>query len=241
MTEIALCFSGQPRCLEKAQVDMLKLMEGEEYDVFGHIWQSDELLSSWGHNMGWENRQTKVHPASDFVDMYSPKNYYIEDYKNSMFYTKTALEAGYRNMTNKVWSSYSQFYSMMKSFESLSEYESQTNHQYKYLARFRMDYDIDWSTTTENWEQMKKRIDENPNLVMVNFGWNWPNGDGISGLLAIGAHDAMIRYSKFFEFYPQIVEENPNWTYDESNIKWYLEKIAKVDVEECGISIGVYR
>jgi len=239
--KIAVCFSGQPRCLEKSIQDFVKLMGDAPYDNFAHIWQSEELLSSWGHNMGWENRQTKVHKAEDFVDIYKPKHYLIEEYKDTQFYKNTASQLGYRNMVNKVWSSYSQFYSMKKSFDALLEYESKENVTYKYLARFRMDYDIDWDLTTEDWDSIKQRIDNNPKLVLVNPGWNWPNGDGISGLLAIGGHDAMITYSKFSDFYLKIVEKNPNWTYDESNLKKYIVEMTDLQIEECQISIGVYR
>jgi hypothetical protein len=130
---------------------------------------------------------------------------------------------------------------MKKSFDALLEYESKENVTYKYLARFRMDYDIDWDLTTEDWNSIKQRIDNNPKLVLVNPGWNWPNGDGISGLLAIGGHDAMITYSKFADFYLKIVEKNPNWTYDESNLKKYIVEMTDLQIEECQISIGVYR
>jgi len=241
MSDIAICFGGQPRCLDKAFADIKKYFNTEDFDVFAHLWKSDDLLSSWGHNMGFENKQTKVEEPNIFVDLYKPKHFYIEDYKSSSFYNKTSPYLGYRNMTNKIWSSMSQFYSMKKSFDAMVEWEEKNNHKFKYAAKFRMDFDIDWDLTTEPINEIKRRIDEKPNTLFVNPGWNWPNGDGISALLAIGSREVMLKYSLFYEQYLNIIQNNPNWSYDESNIKWYVEKICGIEVEECQISVGVYR
>jgi len=247
--EFAICFSGQPRCIIPAHEDFKLLFEGLEYDVFAHIWNSDELLSSWGHNMGWENKKTNVHTPQEFLELYNPKNYIVENYKETEFFKNTVNSPGYRNPVNKVWSSYSQFYSIKKSFESKKEYEEQNNIEYKYTIKYRMDHDVDFEYSklntpdliSKSWEYIKRRLDENPNLIITNPGYDWPDGNGVSNLLAIGNTKAMQEYSKVYDYYPSIIRECKYPEYDEANLKYYLENICKIKVETCSINVGVYR
>jgi hypothetical protein len=239
--DFGICFSGQPRCVEKGYEDFLNLFNGLEYDVFGHIWQHDKLLSSWGDQMGWENKQSKVHDATQFVELYKPKKYIIEDYDKTDFYKNTSVSPGYRNPINKVWSSWSQFYSIKKAFEVKEQYENENNVSYKYAIKYRMDHDVEWDKTIVDWENIKKRIDENPKLILVNPGYDWPDGHGCSNLFAIGTSEAMKKYSLVYDNYPEIIKTNQYASYDESNLKVHLEKINDLVVEHCSIHIGVYR
>jgi len=240
--DFAVCFSGQPRCLENGYKDFKKLFEGLELDIFAHIWQSDYLLSGWGHNMGWENKQTKVYKAQEFVDMYRPTDYLIEDYSTTDFFRNTIYQPGYRNPINKVWSSYSQFYSIMKSFEVMNKYEEKNNIKYKYVIKYRMDHDVDFENSDINWDKMKKRLDEEQDLILVNPGYDWPNGNGVSNLLAIGTCESMYKYSRAYDYYPWLVKNCPFPDYDEANLKYYIEKVCGLRIEStAGISVGVYR
>jgi hypothetical protein len=247
--EFAICMSGQPRCIIPAHYDFKKLFNGLEYDVFSHIWDSQELLSSWGHNMGFENKKTNVHNPKEFVDLYEPKNYEVENYKNTIFYNNTVNFEGYRNPTNKTWSSYSQFYSIMKSFDILQEYCVNNDTKYKYVVKYRMDHDVDFEFSklftdkeiSQEWQQIKNRLNANQNLIITNPGYDWPNGNGVSNLLAIGNFDAMVKYSRVYDYYPWLLQNCRFPEYDEANLKLYLQQICKFEIENCSINVGVYR
>lgn len=249
MKDFAVCISGQPRCIYEGEKDFKKLFNGLDYDVFIHTWESKELLSSWGHNMGFENKQTKVYSGQELVDLYKPKHYQIEEYDVSQFYKYNVESPGYRNPTNKVYSSYSQFYTIMKSFEVLNEYENENTTKYKYAVKYRMDLDVDFefsklfteSDISNEWVNIKKRLDENPNLIIVNPGYDWPNGNGVSNLLAMGNTDAMYKFSRVFEHYPWLLQNCKFPDYDEANLKLYLEQICGLQIETCSINVGVYR
>lgn len=249
MKDFAICFSGQPRCIHEAKKDFDRLFAGLDYDIFAHVWNSAELLSSWGHNMGFENKKTRVYSANDFVELYNPLDCKIEEYDVSQFYKFNADSPGYRNPTNKVYSSYSQFYTIMKSFDVLKEYQEKTQSNYKYAVKYRMDLDVDFdfsklydeSDISKEWIDIKKRLDDNPNLIIVNPGYDWPNGNGVSNLLAMGNTDAMLKFSKLFDYYPWLLENCNFSDYDEAKLKVYLENICGLKVETCSINVGVYR
>jgi hypothetical protein len=249
MKELAICFSGQPRCIDRAFLDFQKLFEGLDYDIFAHIWDSEELLSSWGHGMGWENKQQKVFRAKDFVDLFNPTEYIIDKYDATEFYKHNSPNLGYGNPVNKVWSSYSQFYTIKKSFEVKNNYETKNNLNYKYIVKYRMDFDVDFEysnlTTKEsildNWKKTFERLDTDPNLFLTNPGWDWPNGNGVSNLLAVGKSKTMNEYSKLFDFFPKLYEECEFRNWDEAILKLHLEQNCNVNVGDCGIHVGVYR
>ena len=249
MKEFAVCISGQPRCIYEGERDFKRLFKDLEYDVFIHAWDSNELLSSWGHNMGFENKKTKVYSANELVELYNPKSSLKEEYNASQFYKYNIESQGYRHPTNKVYSSYSQFYSIKKSFDVLSDFEKENNIKYKYAVKYRMDLDVDFDFSklftdddiSTEWIQIKNRLDENPNLIITNPGYDWPNGNGVSNLLAIGNTEAMYKFSKVFDHYPWLLQNCKFPEYDEANLKLYLEQICGLRVESCSINVGVYR
>jgi hypothetical protein len=247
--DFAICFSGQPRCIDRAYQDFIRLFEGLEYDVFAHIWDSEELLSSWGHNMGFENKKTQVYRAQEFVDLFKPTDYIIEEYNGTQFYQHNAPNLGYRNPVNKVWSSYSQFYSIKKSFEVKINFENKTGTKYKYVVKYRMDHDVDFDYSNletqdklkDNWSKILTRLDEDPKLILTNPGYDWPNGNGVSNLLAMGNSEAMDKYSLVFDYYPSIIQSCQFPDYDEANLKFYLQQMCGFNLGDCGIHVGVYR
>jgi hypothetical protein len=240
--KFSICFSGQPRCIEPAYDDFKKLFSNIDYDIFAHIWQSNNLLSSWGNNMGWENTQSKFYTAQDFVDLYLPTDYVIEDYDQSIFAKNTSVSPGYRNPVNKVWSSYSQFYSIKRSFEVMRSYQEKNDIEYEYTIKYRMDHDVDFEVTDTDISKITRRLDDNPNLILVNPGYDWPNGHGVSNLFAIGKTETMVKYSLLFDYFPWLQQNCPYTDYDEAKLKMYLEKICGLEVKsDAGISVGVYR
>lgn len=249
MKDFAVCFSGQPRCIDRSYKDFKKLFEGMEYDIFAHIWDSSELISSWGHGMGWENKKPKFFRANDFVELFKPTDYIIEEYNSTEFYKHSVSNLGYRNPINKVWSQYSQFYTIKKSFDIKNNYEIKNNISYRYIVKYRMDLDVDFEYSnltspeliSENWEKTFKRLETNPKLFLTNPGWDWPNGNGVSHLLAVGGSDLMNDYSNLFNFFPLIQQTCPYSDWDEAILKSHLEKNCQADFGDCGIHVGVYR
>lgn len=241
LKEIGVCFSGQVRQLQKGYNDFIKLMDGQDYDVIAHLWECPHLLSAWGNNMGWENSQTIVHHPNEFIELYNPSKCTYEDYTKTPFFEKTSQNNGYLNPINKFFSSYSQFYCLKQAFIVKDEYEKEMGDTYKYGVRYRTDLEVDFNNSQIDWNSFKERIDKNPNLILVNPGWDWPNGHGCANHFAIGTSAAMKQYSLLFDNYPTIVQSNPFGTYDESNLKMHLEKYCGLVVEHCTIHHGVYR
>ena len=241
MRDFAICFNGQVRQLYKGFEDFQILTKDIEYDVFAHIWEMDELLSGWGHNMGWEFKKTQFQSPKEFIDTYKPTKCSVENYKETNFYKENLNNGGYGNPMNKIYSSLSQYYSLKKSFETLNSYISETGNTYKYVLRCRPDMDIDFNVSKIDWNNIKERLDKNPNIVLTNPGWDWPNGDGCADFFAIGTLENMTKYSLLFDNYINIYNINPNRNYNESNMKFHLEKICGLKVEHCDINVGMYR
>jgi hypothetical protein len=239
--EFAVCFSGQPRQIHKGHSDFVKLMEGLEYDVFAHLWECKSLLSGWGNNMGWENRQTQIFHPDEFFELYKPALCAKEVYEDTEFYKHTSANSGYGNPVNKFFSSYSQFYSLRQAIQIKEKFESENNLKYKYVLRYRTDAEVEFANSNIDWDSIKKRLDENPNVILVNPGWDWPDGHGCSNNFAIGTSEGMRKYSLLFDNYPSIVRTNPYASYDESNLKMHLEQLNGLKVEHCGIHQGIYR
>jgi len=239
--DFAVCHTGQVRQLYRGFEDFQKLTENIEYDVFAHIWEIDELLSGWGHNIGWEFRKTKFETPQEFIDIYKPVKCSVENYKETTFYRENLKHGGYGNEMNKLYSSLSQFYSLKKSFETLNSYINETGNTYKYVLRCRPDIDVDFNISKIDWDEIKDRLDKNPNVVLTNPGWDWPNGDGCSDFFAIGTLESMNKYSLLFDNLISIKIVNPNGAYNESNMKFHLEKICGLKVEICDIHVGMYR
>jgi len=241
MKDFAICFNGQVRQLYRGFEDFQNLTKNIEYDVFAHIWEMDELLSGWGHNMGWEFKQTQFQTPQEFIDVYKPVKCSVENYKETSFYKENLNNGGYGNPMNKIYSSLSQFYSLKKSFETLNSYINETGNTYKYVLRCRPDMDIDFNVSKIDWDEIKDRLDKSPNVVLTNPGWDWPNGDGCADFFAIGTLENMNKYSLLFDNYISIYNTNPNRNYNESNMKFHLEKICGLKVENCDIHVGMYR
>jgi len=241
MKDFAICFNGQVRQLYRGFEDFQNLTKNIEYDVFAHIWEMDELLSGWGHNMGWEFKQTQFQTPQEFIDVYKPVKCSVENYKETSFYKENLNNGGYGNPMNKIYSSLSQFYSLKKSFETLNSYINETGKTYKYVLRCRPDMDIDFNISKIDWDEIKDRLDKNPTVVLTNPGWDWPNGDGCADFFAIGTLENMNKYSLLFDNYINIYNTNPNRNYNESNMKFHLEKICGLKVENCDIHVGMYR
>jgi len=239
--EFGIVFSGQARQLHKGHEDFIKLVEGLDYDVFGHIWECGSLLSAWGNGMGWENKQTKIHTPQEFIDLYKPVRCESEDYTKTEFHRYTSSNNGYLNPVNKFYSSCSQFYSLKQGFIVKENFEKEKGDTYKYGVRYRTDLEVDFKESKIDWDSFKERIDKNPNLILVNPGWDWPNGNGCANHFAIGTSDAMKKYSLIFDNYSVIVRNNIYGNYDESNLKMHLEKFCGLTVEHCSIHHGVYR
>ncbi len=241
MKEFGIVFSGQARQLHRGHSDFMKLVDGLDYDIFAHIWECESLLSAWGNNMGWENKQTKIHSPAEFIELYNPTKCEYEDYTKSEFYRHTSSNNGYLNPVNKFYSSLSQFYSLKMAFEVKEKYEKESGITYKYAMRYRTDLEVDFKESKIDWNSFKERIDRNSNLILVNPGWDWPNGHGCANHFAIGTSESMKKYSLLFDNYGYIVKNNIYGSYDESNLKVHLEKFCGLTVEHCSIHHGVYR
>jgi hypothetical protein len=141
----ATIISGQPRAdLIKAKNDYQNFIQDIEIDpdVFSHMMISNDILSGWG-NGGWNKitsgQSTELRSTDEALSIWNPKKFLIEDYNNFEF----------KKRENNLASGLSMTYGIKKSFELLSEYESENNFKYDYVIRWRYDLHLNSSKNLE--------------------------------------------------------------------------------------------
>jgi len=82
---IALCFSGQPRFIDKVAPMIKENIIGDyDVDVFGHLWFDEELQSKpykYGGAGGWKNQRIDPDAIEQFKKAYNPKGLIVESSK----------------------------------------------------------------------------------------------------------------------------------------------------------------
>jgi hypothetical protein len=86
--KIALCFSGQPRYIERSYQQFEKniLSCNDNVDVFAHLWWDDSYM---GKPFVWESKDRypdDYSPLKDFCDKFKPKSTLVEAHKPKEFF-----------------------------------------------------------------------------------------------------------------------------------------------------------
>ena len=68
--KIALCFSGQPRYIDKSYEQFRSIFDNNAVDVFAHLWWDDSYL---GKPFVWESKDRypeDYNPLEEFIDKF---------------------------------------------------------------------------------------------------------------------------------------------------------------------------
>ena len=163
MTRIALCLTGQPRCVKQGYEFVKRnILDGNDVTVFCHVWESPE--------------------AADVVECYTPEVLMVEKAINPDLskYTRFPPPAPNWKVKNPVLSTYAQLYAIEKCNELKTIYEEQNNFKFDWVIRSLYDFAInikipfdELDMMSENWKQ-KGLVGEN--LVYCNVNHPFPPG-----------------------------------------------------------------
>ena len=98
MMKWATIISGQPRAkLKESKEEYDVFVSGLESkpDIFGHIWESEKLLSSWGPR-GWlgaagKEGTTVTFSSDETLDVWKPNKCIVENYDDHESNDRTVL------------------------------------------------------------------------------------------------------------------------------------------------------
>lgn len=84
--KIALCFSGQPRYIDKSYEQFRSIFDNNAVDVFAHLWWDDSYL---GKPFVWESKDRypeDYNPLEEFIEKFQPKQLKVEPHKPKEFF-----------------------------------------------------------------------------------------------------------------------------------------------------------
>ncbi len=229
--KVALCLSGQPRVIEGGYQKLkAALLDHNDVDVFVHTWFDPDNLSTESVIPGREGHQLDPHAIEKISQLYQPKamlverpktwNRHFEDPQKTFEKAHTwALEipgdnpieraTGYLdNTTHCMW------YSIMMSNITKERYATETNTQYDWVIRNRMDY----------CPHVQIEFTEPPDDdTAVYYQHNPDHPDGMVGdWYAMGSTNAMNVYCGLFTCLGQLVRQS-----NEVDGYWCNELILK--------------
>ncbi len=200
MKKVAICYSGQPRSIERTFQNHLDFLinplvnSGAEVDIFAHIWFDPGLINKpfWE---GYPSRGVWLESTPSFiVDCMKPKSYLIEKPKkfNEMGFKPDA------RFPHPISNTLSMFYGIESVFALKSEYEAELNKKYDFSVRIRPD--LMFSSFFIDLDDIA------PSSVNVIFDSNKHTDYSIGDHFAIGSNETMNIYSKVFSHFSEIIE-----------------------------------
>lgn len=156
--KIAICFSGEPRFVDKCH-DMIKrniIDPNNIVDVFVHTWYDNSIINKKLYTdavSSFANSTIDLGVTDKIVDLYKPKKIIIDSprhFSNSRIDFDGSLDkyfAGYKNSVHskqeyrdiRISNIYSMWYSIMKSIELKKEYELENDFKYDIVIKCRFD------------------------------------------------------------------------------------------------------
>jgi len=156
--KIALCFSGQPRFIERVAPYIKENVIGDyEVDVFAHLWFDEDLQTKpykYGGSGGWVKQRISSNAIEEFEKIYNPKKLVVEKSKKFLDSTLSdnympsldrykggkpdySREPNFevRDVNNII----SYHYSLLQACLLKKEYEYANDFKYDYVVRMRTD------------------------------------------------------------------------------------------------------
>jgi hypothetical protein len=236
--KIALCFSGQPRFINKCFSSIrTNVISNYDVDVFAHLWFDEDLINKpykYGGNGKWVDQRISPDAIKDFVKLYNPKNMIIEksktfkdsailfDQTQHKYYPGSIMsvnEPDFRNRT--VNNTLSYFYSLNRVCLLKKEYEYAHDFKYDYVVRCRTDSMVN--------TLVDYKIYNTNNIHYSNIN-NQPDGM-ICDWLIWGASEEMDVCMSVFSTFDLIMEK----CCKENNNAWCPELLHRKAIDVHGI------
>ena len=198
--KVAICFSGLPRNIKDTynSIYEILLVPNNIEDVFIHTWECEEgedIGNKWGKYLYDKSSEDYI------LEKYSPKRYVKEpqeDLKSKSNYLSDALISKYSvGKYTTVFDKQSQFYSLFKSIELISEYQKEHGFVYDMIIKLRFDLMFLFPIIVK---------DLDPQVLHVSdFGT-----DGIrsNDWIAIGTYDNIQKYGEVWNNFENLLEQD---------------------------------
>lgn len=171
--KIALCISGQTRCVDKGFLyNQKNILEGNDVKVFIHTWNSDSI--------------------DTVISLYKPESILVEEPINPDLskYTRVPPPMPGWKVKNPALSTYAQLYSIKKCNDLKKKYEEQNSMQFDWVVRTRFDFAINVKIPFDKLDNTKLHI---PNCRMT------PKRDFGNDQFAFSSSGNMDNYSAAFD------------------------------------------
>tara|TARA_Y100000389_G_scaffold194379_1_gene224289 strand:+ start:2695 stop:3462 length:768 start_codon:yes stop_codon:yes gene_type:complete len=235
---IALCFSGQPRFIDKVAPIIKENIIGDyNVDVFAHLWFDEELQSKpykFGGAGGWRNQRIESNAIDDFKKQYNPKdllvqsskkflNSYLSDnyeaslkrYKRGAIDNPEEPDFAIRDVNNIT----SYYYSLMKVCLLKKEYEYEHDFKYDMVIKIRTDSIVHNKIDYESFAKVKNT---------VFYSGNQGQSDGmINDWFNFGSSKTMDVFMSPFPVLDKCIDA----CMDQTNGAWCCELIHKKMVD----------
>jgi len=178
--KIALCLSGQARCVKQGYEFVEKnILKGNDVTVFCHVWESPEVID---------------------IEIYKPEAFMIEkSLTNDLSkYTRVPPPQPNWKVKDPARSTYNQLYGIMKCNELKTVYEESNDMKFDWVIRSRFDFAINVQIPFADLDNTKLHI---PNCRMT------PQRDFGNDQFAFSSSENMDKYTDTFnridEFYDE--------------------------------------
>jgi len=209
----ALCLSGQPRVVEVGYQKLYNtVLKHNDVDVFIHTWFDPENLSTQSVIPGREAHALSPNAINKLVELYQPKKIVVDkpkvwnrhfDYPQRtferahtwVFDVVDGVEEAKKYLDN---TSHCMWYSIMMSNLLKEQYATETNTQYDYVIRNRIDYG----------PHLELNLQDPPeNDVVYYQHLEQPDGM-IADWFAMGSSNAMNVYAGVFNSLGPLVKQS---------------------------------
>ena len=171
--KIALCLSGQPRCVKQGYEFVKRnILDGNDVAVFCHVWEAPEVVD---------------------IEIYKPEAFMIEKSLDNDLskYTRVPPPQPNWKVKDPARSTYNQLYGILKANELKKVYEETNNMKFDWVIRSRFDFAINTKIPFAELDNTKLYI---PNCRMT------PARDFGNDQFAFSSSENMDKYSATFDF-----------------------------------------
>lgn len=237
MMKWATIISGQPRAkLKESKEEYDVFVSGLESkpDIFGHIWESEKLLSSWGPR-GWlgaagKEGTTVTFSSDETLGVWKPNKCIVENYDEHSFKDLPS--------DKNIQSGTSMWYGIRTAFKAMESFEDEISEKYEFVMRYR--YDLEFAPHNQHlqpdWTTVEQMLRDDPNLIIGDSGNCY---GGFGDVIGLGSRSAMEKYSKFYKHWSDIRVRMKN---NEAATEYYLKEVCGLNPQSpWNLGIGMHR